>query len=72
MTFAEGLVRVLLKATLYLGLVPLAIVLDMYYDSVLPLTICQGHPGPGYWDCTLGRQVLPHETDVLGPVGVGL
>lgn len=72
MTLVEGLIRVLLKAVLYSGVLLGAIVLDMYYDSVMPANVCIGNAGPGYWDCHLARRITPAELDTLDAVGAGL
>lgn len=58
----DALIRVLLKATLFAGLIPLAITLDMVYYSTTDATpsVCMDKPDRlGEWDCTLGRRVVP-------------
>lgn len=62
LTAVDVLIRVLLKATLFAGMIPLAITLDMAYHTTTGATpnVCMDKPDRrGEWDCTLGRRVIP-------------
>lgn len=70
MTFTDLVVRVLLKATLYAGLAPLAVVLDMHYDATTQAEVCMSTGvAPGRWDCVQQRRLPPSEVDTLWRIG---
>lgn len=75
LTAVDALIRVLLKATLYAGMIPLAITLDMVYYSATDRTpeVCVDKSyRAGEWDCSTGTRFIPPEHRSLNVIGSAL
>lgn len=52
--------RWLLKAVLFAGVIPLAVMLDGHYATQRPANVCSDFNAArqgGVWDCSIGRRV---------------
>jgi hypothetical protein len=75
MTFTDAVIRTLLKAVLYAGLIPLVVTLDMAYATATDRVpeVCRDKEHlPGEWDCSTGTRYIPPGHDTLNVIGSSL